>query len=135
MQITRRELMKFGLGAGASALLPANLFAQQGDLITCPIPSSGEALPVIGIGTARRYSGITAEQRAEISEVLSRLPTLGGKVIDTAAGYGEAEALLGELNRRSAIDGPCFWAPRSAWGDVRPAWPRSSNPSSGYEPT
>ena len=106
MQITRRELMKFGLGAGASALLPANLFAQQGDLITCPIPSSGEALPVIGIGTARRYSGITAEQRAEISEVLSRLPTLGGKVIDTAAGYGEAEALLGELiaeigNRRS----------------------------------
>lgn len=106
MQITRRELVKFGLGAGASALLPANPFAQQGDLITRPIPSSGEALPVIGIGTARRYSGMTAEQRGEISEVLSRLPTLGGKVIDTAAGYGEAEALLGELiaeigNRRS----------------------------------
>ena len=95
--MTRREIMKVGLGAGASALLPANLFAQQGDLITRPIPSSGEALSVIGIGTARRYSGVTADQRAEITEVLSRLPALEGQVIDSAAGYGDAEALVGEL--------------------------------------
>ena len=48
--------MKLGLGLGALALIPEGLLrAQQTPLIQRPIPSTGETIPVVGIGTARRY--------------------------------------------------------------------------------
>jgi aryl-alcohol dehydrogenase-like predicted oxidoreductase len=63
-----------------------------------PIPSSGERLPVIGIGTAKRWEpGTTAAEMATLREVLRQLAERGGKVIDTAPSYGEAEAVAGEL--------------------------------------
>ena len=100
MQWTRRDVVKLGFGAAAAAALTpvTTLFAQSGNkLITKPIPSSGEQIPVIGIGTARRYEEASAEDRAEIKEVLRLLPELGGKLIDTAPSYGGAEALVGEI--------------------------------------
>ncbi|MGH7833889.1 MAG: aldo/keto reductase, partial [Candidatus Binatia bacterium] len=59
MRLSRRQLLKTGVSAGASMLLPsARLFAQGGSLIQKKIPSSGESVPIIGIGTARRYEEI-----------------------------------------------------------------------------
>ena len=56
MDMDRRTVIKAGLGLGASLLLrPADIFAQTQPLIQKQIPSSGESIPVIGIGTARRY--------------------------------------------------------------------------------
>ena len=53
---SRRELLKAGIGVGASIFLPsASLLAQAVPLIQRKIPSTGESLPIIGIGTARRY--------------------------------------------------------------------------------
>jgi hypothetical protein len=53
--ISRRELLKWGMGCGAAMLFaPDSLFAQSAPLIERKIPSTGETLPVIGIGTARR---------------------------------------------------------------------------------
>jgi aryl-alcohol dehydrogenase-like predicted oxidoreductase len=99
MALTRRELMTTGLALGASAVLPLDrLSAQAGTLITRKIPSSGEALPVIGIGTARRFDiGADAPERAEIKEVLRRFAAAGGRVIDTAPSYGMAESTVGDL--------------------------------------
>jgi hypothetical protein len=79
MNISRRDLLKLGLGATALAALPG-LQAQgtPSGVITRPIPSSGERLPVVGIGTARRYDNPTPEARAEIKEVLRLFPELGG---------------------------------------------------------
>jgi aryl-alcohol dehydrogenase-like predicted oxidoreductase len=95
MKLTRRELMKAGLGLGVSTLLPRErLFAQAGNQILRKIPSSGEALPVIGIGTARRY---TPDAKEEITEVVRLLPKLGGRVIDTAPSYGQAEVVVGDV--------------------------------------
>ncbi len=65
-------------------------------LITKPIPSTGERLPVIGLGT-NSYSVNTPEQMAPLREVLERLGQRGGGVIDTARVYGRSEAVIGEI--------------------------------------
>lgn len=99
MGLSRRELLKAGIALGASMVLPrADLFAQAGPLIQRRIPSSGESLPIIGIGTARRYeSAPTGAERAPLREVLRQFKELGGRVIDTAPSYGNAEAIVGDL--------------------------------------
>jgi aryl-alcohol dehydrogenase-like predicted oxidoreductase len=72
-------------------------FAAEG-LVRKPIPASGEMLPVIGVGTARRFQGASTEaQRAPLREALRRFLSLGGTVIDTAPSYGDAEAVVGSL--------------------------------------
>jgi aryl-alcohol dehydrogenase-like predicted oxidoreductase len=63
-----------------------------------PIPSSGERLPVIGIGTARRYDVAASEaELAPLREVVRDFTRLGGKLIDTAPSYGQAEPVVGRL--------------------------------------
>ena len=62
MDRNRRTVIKAGIGIGASLLLPPErLFAQAGSLLRKKIPSSGEAIPIIGIGTARRYEEVKTE--------------------------------------------------------------------------
>jgi len=101
---SRRDMLKISAGAGAGlALGNWSVFAQSSQpagLIQRAIPSSGERLPLVGIGTARRYNvGTSAEDRAPLKEVLKRLPELGGKLIDTAPSYGTAETVVGDLVR------------------------------------
>ena len=99
MRWSRRELLKAGIGVGASIFLPpGSLLAQTASLIQRKIPSTGESLPVIGIGTARRYEAVTTEaDRAPLRVVLRQLKEMGGKVIDTAPSYGTAETVVGDL--------------------------------------
>ena len=98
MQLSRRELLKAGIGVGASLSLPSgSVLAQEGAVIHRKIPSSGESVPVVGIGTSRRYQGTTEAERAQLKEVLRRFKELGGKVIDTAPAYGNAETVVGDL--------------------------------------
>jgi len=99
MRWSRRELLKAGIGVGASIFLPSgSLLAQTASLIQRKIPSTGESLPVIGIGTARRYEAVTTEaDRAPLREVLRQFKEMGGKVIDTAPSYGTAETVVGDL--------------------------------------
>jgi aryl-alcohol dehydrogenase-like predicted oxidoreductase len=98
-ELSRRQLLKAGIGVGTAMLLPsAESFAQGAVLIQKKIPSSGESLPVIGIGTARRYEEVKTEaEKAPLREVLRRFKEQGGKVIDSAPTYGTAEAVVGEL--------------------------------------
>jgi aryl-alcohol dehydrogenase-like predicted oxidoreductase len=102
---TRRTLLQAGLGLGAGialwpwsrSLLAANP-AIGSALATRAIPSSGEHIPMIGIGTARRYSvGVDDEERTELRAVLDRFARMGGKLIDTAPSYGTAEQVVGDL--------------------------------------
>ena len=106
--LTRREALA-GIGAAGIAMQGRFAFAQPTpDLVTKPIPSTGERLPVIGIGTARRFDvGSDEKDRAPIREVLQNLPKLGGKLVDTAPSYGNAEEVIGgilaELGNRDRI--------------------------------
>ena len=103
--LSRRDALKLGLGAGA--LLSLNrfdAFAQPalwsagapGPLIERAIPSSGEKIPVIGIGTARSYEQPAAAEMPVLKEVLRQFPDLGGKLLDTAPAYGRAEDVVGD---------------------------------------
>jgi diketogulonate reductase-like aldo/keto reductase len=96
--MSRRAAVKTGAAAAAALLLgrarPAG--AQALPPVTKPIPSTGERIPVIGLGT-NAYSASTAEQMMPLREVLEHMPKTGGKVVDTARVYGRSEAVIGEL--------------------------------------
>ncbi len=67
-------------------------------LLTRKIPSSGEAIPVIGLGTSGAFDvGDTPAERAEVEEVLKRFFAAGATLIDTAPSYGRAERVVGDL--------------------------------------
>ena len=106
-RISRRDALGMTLALGAGlALRPRDLWShgtpwdelQTASLVTKPIPSTGERLPVIGIGTARRYDVAASEAAlAPLREVIRNFTRLGGKLIDTAPAYGNAERVVGQL--------------------------------------
>jgi aryl-alcohol dehydrogenase-like predicted oxidoreductase len=97
--MNRRLFIKTGIAAGAAVVVPSlHLFAQSTALIQKKIPSSGEMIPVIGLGTARRYEDVkTDAEKAPLRETIARFKELGLKVIDSSSSYGTAEAVVGEL--------------------------------------
>jgi len=67
-------------------------------MLTRPIPSSGEPLPVIGCGTWRGFDiGRDTADRARLAQVLQTLFAAGGRVIDSSPMYGAAEQVAGDL--------------------------------------
>jgi aryl-alcohol dehydrogenase-like predicted oxidoreductase len=78
---------------------PSNpLRAQSASLLQKKIPSSGESIPIIGLGTARRYEEVkTAAEKAPLRETILKFKELGLKVIDSSPSYGTAEAVVGEI--------------------------------------
>jgi aryl-alcohol dehydrogenase-like predicted oxidoreductase len=99
MKIHRRTVIKAGAVLGASMLLdPARVLAQSQALLQKKIPSSGEMIPIIGIGTARRYEDVKNDaEKVPLKETIRQFQSLGGKVIDSSPSYGTAEAVVGEL--------------------------------------
>jgi diketogulonate reductase-like aldo/keto reductase len=98
MTLSRRRAIKIGAGAGAIAFLDRRplLGRQEVSLITKPIPSTGERLPVIGLGSARTFNLDTASsEAAEPLEVVRLFHEYRGTVIDTAPSYGRSEAFVG----------------------------------------
>jgi len=96
--LPRRRLIELGASLGAStALHRVSLAARmQSPLIEKIIPSSGERIPVIGLGSWRTFNvGASSEGVGEAREVIRLFHSLGGRVIDTAPSYGRAEAFLG----------------------------------------
>ena len=70
----------------------------DGPMLTRTIPSSGESLPVIGLGTYKGFDvGPGSKERAALGHVLSNLFSLGGSVLDTSPMYGRAEGVAGDL--------------------------------------
>jgi len=97
MDIKRRTLIKAGLGA-ALLLGSRDAVGQSQPLIQKKIPSTGETIPIIGLGTARRYEEIrTDAEKISLRETIRQFEALGGKVIDSSPSYGTAEAVVGEL--------------------------------------
>ena len=111
MNLKRRAFIKTGLGLAASMLPLGSARAQSQPLIQKKIPSSGESIPVIGLGTARRYEEITTEaEKVPLKETIRQFQLLGGKVIDTSPSYGTAEAVVGEIVEELKIRNALFLA-------------------------
>lgn len=107
--VSRRSVLQGGLAAGVGFAMGGSAFAAQGNsagkaeqagsnlrLITKAVPSTGELLPVIGLGT-NQYSVTAPAEIAARREVLQNFTQLGAKVVDTARGYGESEVVIGNL--------------------------------------
>ncbi len=72
-------------------------------MMTRPIPSTGEPMPVIGLGTWRAFDvGSDDTGQRQLRQVLQRLLDDGGRIIDTSPMYGRAEAVTGDLLAESA---------------------------------
>jgi len=118
---TRRDLLQFGVRAAlASALFPAPVFPAE-RMLTRPIPSSGEALPVIGLGTSRTFDvGEDAVGRSACREVLAALRSSGGTLVDSSPMYRSAEEVTGDLAADLRMTDKLFWATK-VWADGRDA--------------
>ncbi|HKS04847.1 MAG TPA: aldo/keto reductase [Gemmatimonadaceae bacterium] len=112
--MNRRTAIKTGVGAGASLLmLDSRLsFAQsRGAMIRKKIPSSGEEIPVIGLGSSQTFN--LAPRDAEYTtaqQVIKTFHELGGKVIDTSPTYQRSEIFIGETVKQFELQSSLFLA-------------------------
>jgi aryl-alcohol dehydrogenase-like predicted oxidoreductase len=97
--LTRREAARL-LGGTAAALCFSRTMAKAQQSSNHPmmrsIPSSGEKLPVIGLGTWQTFD-VDQAQSAPLVEVLRTFVKLGGRVVDSSPMYGRAEQVIGDL--------------------------------------
>ena len=94
--------------ANGSGAPPA---AGSGNLLTARIPGANQQVPIIGIGTARRYADPSGEaDLAPLRATIARFVELGGQVIDTAPSYGRAEEVVGQLVEELGVRDRLFLA-------------------------
>ena len=80
-------------------------------ILTRRIPSTGEAVPVIGLGTWQTFDvGPAAADRAPLEEVLGTFAALGGKLIDSSPMYGNSEVVAGDLAAKLGLRSKLFIA-------------------------
>lgn len=110
----RRDALK--LSAAAAALLaldPRIVFAAASTqpLITRAIPSSGERLPAVGLGSSASFSRVASGEDVDaLREVMRTLSSGGGTVFDTAPSYGASEEVAGRLAKELGLTDSMFWA-------------------------
>ncbi len=114
--LTRREAARLitagavglALPIGASRMRAAT---ESSTMLTRAIPSSGDKLPVIGLGTWRTFDvDLAPDNRRQLEEVLALFVKLGGRVIDTSPMYGRAEQVIGDLTAALGIREKLFLA-------------------------
>ena len=110
--ITRRHFVAATTSALALSTFPLRADeAGRPNIITRAIPSSGETLPVIGMGTSRTFdAGADAATVARLGQVMDAFFNGGGSVIDSSPMYGEAETRVGDVLRNSQRQAPLFAA-------------------------
>ena len=109
---TRRHWMGTALASGiALALGGRRLQAAQQAVIQRVIPSSGERVPVIGLGSSATFSqAARSEDVQKLREVLRTMVDNGGRVLDTAPSYGASEEVAGRIAGELGIGKRIFWA-------------------------
>jgi aryl-alcohol dehydrogenase-like predicted oxidoreductase len=108
IRITRR-----GFAALAGAAVAARKAFAQNDaapLIERAIPSSGERLPAVGLGTAYVFDDDNERTQQSAAQVIRALVEAGARVVDTASSYGEAESVLGDVIARAILRDKLFIA-------------------------
>jgi aryl-alcohol dehydrogenase-like predicted oxidoreductase len=109
---TRRDVLRYAAAGAALALHPRALPAlERGKLIERVIPSSGEKLPIIGLGSSATFRRMADDENVgALRAVMRTLVENGGTVFDTAPGYGDSEEVAGEIVNDLGIAQKVFWA-------------------------
>ena len=111
--INRRDFIGITAGVGATlGLTPRLLHALvQGQIIQRAIPSTGEKIPVIGLGSSATFSQVArAEDKSALKAVFQAMAGKGARVFDTAPSYGASEQVAGDLVNEMGIANKFFWA-------------------------
>ncbi len=118
--INRRQVLQLSAGLLASSALPITASTQITDVVDLPliqrtVPSSGELLPVVGMGTPRTFDTAgDPESLATLAEVMQLFFAGSGKVIDSSPMYGNAETRVGDV-LRAMKEMPPLFAATKAW--------------------
>lgn len=109
---TRREASKLIAGTAiVGFLVPSLMSFNQKTMNERKIPSTGEGLPIVGLGTWQSFDiGNDPKQIEQLSEVLINMNELGGKMIDSSPMYGRSEKVVGELTTKLKIQKKFFYA-------------------------
>lgn len=112
----RRQLLRLMAAAAAGSLIGPSIARNAGtvkekNMHSKPIPSSGEQLPVIGLGTWQTFDvGASETERAPLAEVLAGFAELGGRLVDSSPMYGRSESVVGDLAARLGLHDQLFFA-------------------------
>ena len=138
--ISRRQAAKLIGTATASAFLPIGCRASSRPrklpgMLMRSIPSTGEKLPVIGLGSAVTFDVRPGSpQLGPLGEVLALFVKHGGKVIDSSPMYHNAEAVIGDLAGKSHLRNSLFIATKVGATISRKESPRCSAHWSVFKP-
>lgn len=116
--ISRREWIRLSLGAGAAIAcgrrqVDGQVLAalQPRSLIMRAIPSTGERVPIVGLGSSATFSQVArSEDVSALKDVIRTLVEQGGRVFDTAPGYGASEEVAGRVAKELGLTDEIFWA-------------------------
>ena len=110
MDAHRRSVLRT-LGGLAATLIVNPTSAQSSAMLTRTIPSSGESLPIIGLGTWQVFdAGNDQAARMPLKEVLKSFFAAGGRVLDSSPMYGTSESVVGDLCSELNVCEPLFVA-------------------------
>ncbi|HDS1755249.1 aldo/keto reductase [Pseudomonas putida] len=111
----RRDVLRASAALGLLASSPWLRAAPSTGLLTRKVPSTGEALPVIGAGTSGSFEvEAGSADYQQLKAVLKAFFEGGGKVIDTSPNYGGADRILGQLLEEGGWHQQCFIATKIA---------------------
>jgi diketogulonate reductase-like aldo/keto reductase len=113
--LTRRRFLEGVALAAAAPLVPRAARAAARAPAMKPIPSTGERIPVIGLGTSRTFDVAAGPARAALVPVLQAFFDGGGRLIDSSPMYGAAEEVVGELLRATRRE--ALFAATKVWTD------------------
>src|SRR5260370_39641357 len=109
MTVTRRKFMQGVVAAAATAgVLPAIARGEPSAPVTRPIPSTGETIPAVGLGTWSTFNvGDDPVLRDECADVMAAFFEAGGRMIDSSPMYGSSQPVIGygleKLGRPGAL--------------------------------
>ncbi len=113
-KISRRT---FTTLAGMTLLAPPAV-AQSSEIIARAIPSTGERLAAVGLGTAQVFDVNDQTTRQKADAVLQALIAGGGRLVDTASVYGDAEIVIGDVAARAHLREKLFLATKLEAADA-----------------
>jgi len=133
MKPTRRAFVEGAVAAlAASALLPGAALAQSARPATRTIPSSGEEIPAVGLGTWITFNvGDDPVLRDECAEVMAAFFAAGGRLIDSSPMYGSSQPVIGHGLEKLGRPETLFSAEK-VWTSSAEDGPRQIERSRGF---
>jgi aryl-alcohol dehydrogenase-like predicted oxidoreductase len=111
--LTRREYLALTANTCAALALGPRLSSAQhsGAMLTRPIPSTGEQIPIIGLGSSATFQAVAGDADHEtLRAVFQTMFDNGGTVFDTAPSYGASEEVAGRVIADMGMRDRVFWA-------------------------